>query len=109
MVVTAPCLEQKAACVMDVHFAVMEDTHVDIVCDCTVRCGCSPIQGRWVWTLYAVACTCRLFLDVLRVRDGGGIACPLWFCARGLRPLAFLDHVALDCLVRGGAKAFYIG
>ena len=66
-------------------------------------------RGGWDWMLHAVAGTLKLVLDILCVCGGRGVVRPLRFCARGLRPLAFLDQVALDNLVCGGATMFCIG
>ena len=105
VLLAAPCTEREPICVISLQLAVMEDAHMEFVCDHTVRRGCGFIQGRWNWPLRAVACTFKLALDILRVHVGVGVARLLRFCARGSRRLAFLNQVAFDCLVFGGAKA----
>ena len=109
VLVAAPRSERESSCIVGVQLAVMEDADVEFVCGCAVRRGCSFIPGRLEWLLCAVACPSELVVDTRCARSEVGIACLLWLCTRGSRPLAFLDQVAFDCLVRGGRKALCVG
>jgi hypothetical protein len=55
VLVAAPCAEREPSCVVSVQLSVMGDAHVEFVCGRVARHGCSFIQGRWGWSLCAVA------------------------------------------------------